>query len=138
VLWVRRLSLALALAAVVGLGTVASASAFTGFTSPTGNIGCVMSKGGVRCDIRHHSWKAPPKPKWCDVDYGGGVAVDKKGKAGIVCAGDTTLNSGPVLPYGSSINRGRFNCESQEAGMRCVNKRNGHGFYLNKQHYELF
>ena len=56
----------------------------------------------------------------------------------IVCAGDTTLESGPVLAYGHSIERGRFNCESQEAGMRCVNKRNGHGFFLSKQHYELF
>ena len=122
----------------IALAFAAPAGAAVFFESPSHNIGCALSaQTGVRCDIRHHAWKAPKKPKWCDVDYGGGVAVDKKGKAGIVCAGDTTLNSGPVLPYGSSINRGRFNCESQEAGMRCVNKRSGHGFYLNKQHYEL-
>ena len=133
-----RNSLALALVAVIGLATAASASAFAGFVSPSHNIGCVMDKGGVRCDIRDHSWHSPPKPKWCDVDYGGGVAVDKKGKAGFVCAGDTTLESGPVLAYGHSISRGRFHCESQEAGMRCVNKRNGHGFFLSKQSYRLF
>ena len=136
--WPARISLALFLVVVSGLATAASASAFAGFVSPTRNIGCVMDKGGVRCDIRNHSWKSPPKPKWCDVDYGGGVAVDKKGKAGIVCAGDTTLESGPVLAYGHSISRGRFSCESQEAGMRCVNKRNGHGFFLSKQSYQLF
>jgi len=135
---VTRVSLALVLVALTGLATAASASAFTGFVSPSHNIGCVISKGGVRCVIRHHSWNSPPKPKWCDVDYGGGVAVDKKGKAGFVCAGDTTLESGSVLAYEHSISRGRFHCESQSAGMRCVNKRNGHGFFLSKQHYELF
>jgi hypothetical protein len=88
---------------------------------------------GVRSATR-----VSPKPKWCEVDYGGGVAVDKKGKAGFVCAGDTTLKSGPALSYGHSLSRGRFHCESQSAGMRCVNKRNGHGFFLSKQRYELF
>jgi len=133
-----RISLVLVLVALTGMATAASAAAFTGFVSPTRNIGCVISKQGVRCDIRDHSWTSPPKPKWCDVDYGGGVAVDKKGKAGFVCAGDTTLESGSVLAYGSSISRGRFHCQSQEAGMRCTNKRNGHGFYLSKQQYKLF
>lgn len=133
-----RTTLTLVLVTVIGLATAASASAFKGFTSPSGNIGCVISKGYVRCDIRQHSWHAPPKPKSCDLDWGGGVAVDKRGKAQFLCAGDTTLGAGPALPYEHSISRGRFHCESQEAGMRCVNKRNGHGFYLNKQRYELF
>lgn len=133
-----RISLVLVLVALTGLATAASASAFTGFTSPSGNIGCVISKASVRCDIRQRSWHAPPKPSSCDLDWGGGVAVDKRGKAQFLCAGDTTLGAGSVLPYERSISRGRFHCESQEAGMRCINKRSGHGFYLNKQHYELF
>lgn len=94
----------------------------------------MISKGAVRCDIRNHSWTAPPKPKRCDVDWAAGPP-STSGKAGIVCAGDTALEAGPVLPYGDPISRGRFHCESQQAGMRCVNKRNGHGFSLNKQHY---
>jgi hypothetical protein len=97
-----------------------------------------MDSASVRCDIREHSWQSPPKPKKCDVDYGGGVAVGKSGRAGFVCAGDTTLEAGPVLAYGDSISAGRFRCESQEAGMRCVNRRNGHGFLLAKQTYKLF
>lgn len=134
---VRVLLLAAAVAALAGVAA-SSASAYKGFVSPSHNIGCVMEKQSVRCDIRHHSWHSPPKPKWCEVDYGGGVAVGKKGKADFVCAGDTTLEAGPVLPYGSSISLGRFRCESGEAGMRCVNKRNGHGFLLAKEKVKLF
>ena len=45
------------------------------FESPSHNIGCYLSKSGVRCDIRQHAWKAPPKPKSCDVDWGSGLEV---------------------------------------------------------------
>jgi hypothetical protein len=133
-----RLSLAVGLVALVALATAASASAFAGFDSPSGNIGCVISKQSVRCDIRDHSWHSPPKPKSCELDYGGGVAVDKSGRAQFLCAGDTTLHSGPALAYGDSIQKARFRCVSKETGMRCVNKRNGHGFFLAKQSYSLF
>jgi hypothetical protein len=126
------------MAATCALAFAASASAFKGFVSPTRNIGCVMDTQAVRCDIRDHSWQSPPKPKSCDVDYGGGVAVGRSGKASIVCAGDTTLEAGPVLAYGESIAKGRFRCTSMETGMRCVNKRNGHGFLLSKQSVRLF
>jgi hypothetical protein len=134
-----RLLVALALVALTGLAAGASAaSAYTGFVSPSHNIGCVISSQSVRCDIRDHSWPTPPKPKSCELDYGGGVAVDRGGKAQFLCAGDTTLEAGPVLGYGSSVSRGRFRCSSQESGMRCVNQRNGHGFFLAKQSYALF
>jgi hypothetical protein len=133
-----RVPIVAASVATGALALAASASAFKGFVSPTRNIGCVMDKEAVRCDIRDHSWQSPPKPKSCDVDYGGGVAVGRSGKATFVCAGDTTLEAGPVLAYGESISKGRFRCTSTETGMRCVNKRNGHGFLLSKQTVKLF
>jgi hypothetical protein len=133
-----RVLIAAALAATCALALAASASAFKGFVSPTHNIGCVMDTQAVRCDIRDHSWQSPPKPKSCDVDYGGGVAVGHSGKASFVCAGDTTLEAGPVLGYGESVSKGRFRCTSMETGMRCVNERNGHGFLLSKQSAKLF
>ena len=98
----------------------------------------MISSQSVRCDIRDHSWHSPPKPASCELDYGGGVAVDKSGRAQFLCAGDTTLDAGPVLAYGRSISKGRFHCESQETGMRCINTRSSHGFFLAKQRYELF
>jgi hypothetical protein len=122
------------LALLVGALLVpAAAFAFKGFDSPTDNIGCVMESHGVRCDISDHEWRSPPKPKWCDVDYGGGLFIGAKGKATWICAGDTALHSGPPLAYGHSQSLGRYRCVSLEAGMRCVNRRTGHGFLLSRQ-----
>ena len=132
-----RISLALFLVALTGLATAASASAFRGFTSPSGNIGCVISKSSARCDIRSHSWNAPKKPASCDLEWGAAVAV-ASGRGHFVCAGDTTLGAGSKLGYGKTIHIGHMLCESQQAGMRCVNVRKGHGFFLSKQDFDFF
>ena len=131
----RRVAL---LALVAALASAAPAHALTQFRSPSRNIGCVMETSGVRCDIRHRSWSPPPKPAWCDLDWGQGLTVAKRGKGHYVCAGDTVLGSGRVLRYGKSISRGRFRCLSRRSGMRCVNRRNGHGFTLSRQHARVF
>jgi hypothetical protein len=131
------LILAVAVAALVTAVPFASGS-LVGFQSPSGNIGCYMSGTSVRCDIRNHDWTAPPKPSWCDLDWGGGVAVGRHGKAGFVCAGDTAINDEQVLGYGESISRGRFRCVSKETKMKCVNERNEHGFKLSKERVKLF
>lgn len=108
------------------------------FHTPDGNIGCSMSfgegsyGGGARCDIAEHDWKSPPKPAYCDVDYGGGLAVDSHGRAGFVCAGDTTLHQGRKLAAGSSISVGPFSCRNLGAAVRCVNHDTGHGFKLSR------
>ena len=136
----RRLvfSLLLALAALVAVTATASAS-LVGFQSPSHNIGCYMDGHGVRCDVREHSWTAPPKPSYCDVDWGGGVAVDRHGAAGYVCAGDTTLDPNhDVLGYGEKIARGRFKCKSKQSGMKCLNTRNKHGFVVSRDSVDLF
>ena len=134
----RIVALTAALCATALIGA-AGAQAFVQFSSPSGNIGCVLTKAsGVRCDIRQKSWSAPPKPSWCDVDWGGGVQVGTKRRASYVCAGDTVLGANRELSYGSSIRRGRFECFSRRTGMRCVNHRNGHGFRLSRQRVRLF
>src|SRR5262249_54301678 len=95
--------------------------------SPSHNIACVIVSSGVRCDIRHYSWPVPPKPKSCEFDYGGGLSLNKKGKGYYNCVSDTVLGMGKVLPYGRTRSLGRFRCTSKKSGMRCVNRRNGHG-----------
>jgi hypothetical protein len=135
----RKLALGLAVALMLlGAGAAQAGATLKGFDSPSGNIGCVMEALGVRCDIAEHDWQSPPKPSNCELDYGGGVAVDKHGKAGFVCAGDTTLHSGPALPYGKSLRLGRFRCTSKPSEVRCVNTKNGHGFALSRQFARLF
>ena len=130
-------SLALSLC-LFGLFAVPAEAGLTVFHTPSGNIGCSLSGSGARCDVDEHSWVAPPKPAYCDVDWGGGVGVGKKGKAGYVCAGDTTLHQGNTLAYGHSVTQGRFKCKSKESGMRCVNTDNKHGFFVSRDTVRLF
>ncbi len=87
----------------------------------------------MRCDIVRRDWEPPPKPASCELDYGHGLSVGRRGRGRFVCAGDTALNNGRKLHYGASIARGRFRCTSLRSGMRCVNERNGHGFKLSRQ-----
>jgi hypothetical protein len=134
---VRALLVALAAGgALVAAAPAGAAPAL--FESPSHNIGCYLAKAGVRCDIREHAWKAPAKPKWCDVDWGNGLEVGRRGNGHVVCAGDTVLGGKRVLGYRKSIRRGRFKCTSRRDGMRCVNLRNDHGFKLARRKASWF
>ena len=120
-------------------GAATGLQSFTGFQSPSGNIGCVIGRrGGVRCDIRNRDWRPPPKPASCMLDWGFGLTVGRRGRGRFVCAGDTTLGQGRRLAYGDAIRRGRFRCVSRRSGMRCVNRRNGHGFALSRERARRF
>jgi Family of unknown function (DUF6636) len=110
----------------------------TAFSSPSGNIGCVMSAAAVRCDIGEKSWKPPPAPASCSLDFGQGLEVGRDDAARLVCAGDTTLGAARALPYGHSSEVGEFLCTSEESGMQCGNTSTGHGFTLSREEYELF
>ena len=125
-------------AAALAVGAPAAGAKLTAFQSPSHNIGCVISGQGARCDIRHRSWDPPPTPPSCELDYGFGLTVDRHGKGAFVCAGDTVLGQGHVLDYGDSLRRGRFRCASKHSGVKCVNKRNGHGFKLSRQRAKRF
>lgn len=122
-------------------GSLAATSAFgvkniREFQSPSKNIGCVIVKGpggrGARCDIRNHTWQAPPKPRSCHLDWGNGLEVGARGKGRFVCAGDTVLGQGRVLPYGKRIRFGGFKCGSKPSGIRCFNRHTHHGFKLSR------
>lgn len=113
-------------------------SELTGFTSPTGNIGCVIDRRMVRCDIRERDWEPPPAPADCQLDYGQGIALSAGGSADFVCAGDTTADAGEPLPYGQSIAAGLLRCESEESGMSCRDVETGRGFALARGGYEIY
>jgi uncharacterized protein DUF6636 len=127
---------------VVPLGALPAQAALELFQSPSGNIGCAMTSGGdgiqARCDIALRSWKAPPKPRWCKLDWGQGVMVGARGRASYVCAGDTALHEGSRLGYGRSIVLGRLRCTSLTSGVRCTNRLDGHGFEISRQRVRLF
>jgi hypothetical protein len=108
------------------------------FESPSHNIGCYLAKSGARCDIRAHAWDPPPKPKSCDLDWGNGLEVGRRGFGRWVCAGDTVLGGKRVLGYRKSLRRGRFECTSFRNGVRCLNLRNHHGFKLGRRKASWF
>lgn len=113
-------------------------SALTGFTSPSGNIGCYIDRRSVRCDIGDRDWEPPPAPADCELDYGQGIELSAGGEADFVCAGDTALGGGQQLPFGRSIAAGLLRCESEESGMTCRDVETGRGFMLAQQGYEIF
>jgi hypothetical protein len=127
------------LAALIALLVMAApASAATSFHSPSGNIRCVIAKTSfTRCDITDHDWSPPRKPSSCEFDWGDSLQVGVRGRGRFLCVSDA-VDSGRMLDYGESIQRGRFRCRSRTSGMRCVNLRNGHGFAVSKQHLSRF
>lgn len=108
------------------------------FSTPTGNVGCVMDPQLVRCDIGERSWEPPPPPASCELDFGQGAQISGQGPGELVCAGDTTLGAEQTLEYGQSSEVGPYSCISAEAGITCEDSRTGHGFFLSQQSYELY
>jgi hypothetical protein len=109
----------------------------TGFTSPSGNIGCYIDRSTVRCDINERDWSPPPAPKSCQLDYGQGIELQAGGSPEFVCAGDTALGGGKPLDYGQSIGAGILRCESLESGMTCTDAESGQSFTISKENYSL-
>lgn len=156
----RRIALS-SFCAVVALALIAPAGGFAGsglrfFHTADGNIDCGMVKGQkkkrhkhprfpgeARCDIKSHTWVAPPKPKYCDVDWGFGAEVGDKGFGRYVCAGDTVaLPNSPVLDLGGSITLGRYTCSVPAVVpspiVRCANNRTNRGFQISADAVSLF
>ena len=115
-----------------------SVSAAKYFHSPSGNIGCGVSKQGARCDIREKDWNPPRRPSACNRDWGYGLTLGMTGKGRFFCGSDSLLGIGTRLGYGKSIRRGRFKCMSREDGMKCINVRNRHGFFIARERYRRF
>jgi hypothetical protein len=131
------------IAGLVGASLVVAAPAagarYTFFENPRHTVGCVISTSGARCDVRDREWEPPPKPDSCELDWGNGLEVDRRGVANFVCAGDTVLGAGKrVLGYRRSIERGRFSCTVYRSGVRCVNQRTKHGFKVARRYARWF
>ena len=80
---------AAAVGAIGCLGLPTAGADLVGFTSPSGNIGCILADGTVRCDVAERDWAPPPRPSDCPdfTDYGQGITLGTTGRASFVCAG---------------------------------------------------
>ena len=125
-----RLALAAAAVAVVALPAPASA-AFRQFIMPSRNIACGGDGTFLRCDILHHAWKAPAKPRSCEFDWGGAIGMTRRGRVKFQCVSDSMFND-HVLKYGRTWRNGRFTCTSRRSGLRCTNAAH-HGFKVSRQ-----
>lgn len=116
-----------------------AAGDIVGFTSPSGNIGCMLSDDLLRCDIAERDWTPPPRPADCPdfMDYGQGISLHPTGTPSFVCAGDTALGGNYALPYGQFQAAAGMSCSSEPSGIRCSNS-DGHGFTISRQGYTLY
>lgn len=112
----------------------------TGFTSPSGNVGCMIDVDYVRCDILQRDWEPPPRPADCPsfTGYGQGITLSPGSPAEFVCAGDTALAGGPALEYGESVSGGPIRCTSSPSGMTCRESVGGHGFSIAREGYQIY
>lgn len=108
-----------------------------GFVTPTGNIGCIVSSTGARCDIAERGWEPSAQPESCTATWGQGLALGADG-AGFVCAADSVVAAGAALPYGQVQERGQFRCLSSEEGVRCEDTASGRGFLIARDTFETF
>ena len=122
---------ALALAAPAGAETVT-------FRMPSGNIGCYLIDGTLRCDILQKTYRSPKRPASCELDWGDAFEMNARGKMHLVCHGDTAVDQrARVLRYGTTWKRGGFTCTSRTTGLRCSN-RSGHGWEISKGRLRTF
>jgi Family of unknown function (DUF6636) len=141
--------------AIVLPSTSSAGSTIRFFHTLDNNIGCGIIKGAkkrrkhgrkipkipgeARCDVRTHTWVAPPKPASCPLDWGNGVSVGDRGPAGYVCAGDSVADaSSPAVGPGTVITLGRYTCSVLAASVRCTNNLTGSGFEVSAATVQLF
>jgi hypothetical protein len=134
----RALIIVAAMLATSWLAVAGSASSATSaFRTPSGNIHClwVSDPSYLRCDIVSGLKPVPRRPAGCDLDWGHGIEMTRRGRPVLVCAGDTVISPGsPKLGYGRTWSRGGFVCTSRQSGLTCTNSI-GSSFYLSRERY---
>lgn len=109
--------------------------------TPSGNIECNIWTSvdeELRCDMKSLAPSFPIKPDDCPVDWGSAFGMLTRGRAEVLCIGDTIV--GPpkmVIEYGHTVQYGSFTCTSEKTGLTCTNL-DGHGFKLSKATQILF
>jgi hypothetical protein len=97
------------LAAMVSspFAAVARAEPYYAFQSPSANVYCGLGQADVStfavCEIRDHTWAAPPRPTPCMGDWGDRISIRQGGAPQMSCHTDTLKDpASPVLEYGQT------------------------------------
>lgn len=137
--------------ALIAMATVAAtiappapAHASGGFASPSGSTVCdVFTRDDganfATCDIRDHTYVAPPKPASCQLGgWGDRVNMVQGSAPGFSCHGDTNVVPGlPTLPYGQTRSAGPMTWDSEPSGITCTDSSTGHYFRISRDSYQL-
>lgn len=107
------------------------------FSTPNGNISCLMRNSYVRCDIVKRGYEPPPQPASCDYDWGSSLGVNDRGRSRFLCVSDAVGPGRRVLGPGESLRLGPFSCRSRSGRILCLYG-NSNGFLLSRSRYEVF
>ena len=110
------------------------------FTSPIGNLICLMTSHSVKCAASEFEYTPPAEPSSCSLPgWGHVVGVGKTGAGEFICTDNAPADpSSPALPYGKGVLLGSFACASKETGIRCANRDTRHGFQIAREQIQLF
>ena len=101
------------------------------FTSPSGNITCVLGKTSVSCTINEYNFTGTD----ASCQNGGSMpftaSVGEEGQATSSCA-EVFRSTGATLNYGASAKNETFACTSSDSGIACWNQYTGQGFTLSR------
>lgn len=109
------------------------------FTSPSGNIACLMHEAsGVTCWISAKDWniEQPDGPFCAESDWGNAIDLYATGVAW-PCYTDFIWDpTADPLPYGSAMVVDQYRCDSARSGVTCFNQA-GDGFNLARAAYQI-
>jgi hypothetical protein len=133
-----------ATAAMAPTGTATAAPEPVSFTTPSGNIACMMSAAvadiaaSVRCDIGSFAYTPPPAPPDCHVVFGHTLLLEQGHPPQFECAHDTmVLSHFPVVGYGDFVQEGPLRCDSTAGGVVCTDNTTRRSFRLSRKSYGL-
>ncbi|WP_103063976.1 hypothetical protein [Actinomyces qiguomingii] len=109
----------------------AEAIEMSAFTTPSGNISCVLTDDSVSCTINEHDFI--PTDSSCNDSNAQAftASVDTEGQATGSC-NIAFSATGASLSYGASAKNDAFACTSSESGVDCWSQVSGNGFQLSR------
>ncbi|MBE6475958.1 MAG: hypothetical protein E7Z95_10425 [Actinomyces succiniciruminis] len=113
----------------------ADAIEMAAFTTPSGNISCVLGDDSVSCTINEHDFV--PTDSSCNDSnaqaFTVSVGTDDEAEGG---CGISFSAAGASLNYGASAKNDTFACTSTEAGIECWSQVSGNGFRMSRSEAE--
>jgi hypothetical protein len=133
---------AISVTIAIWLAPVGHADSYFQFQSPTGNLDCadgvLNDKAFALCEIREHTWTAPPRPPACEGGWGDRIGMEQGEAPSLGCHTDTVRGVGlPTLGYGEQSSAGPITCDSETSGITCTDSSTGHFFAISRDSYEL-